>query len=79
LFYGTFSKPESVVGVWDAFELEFEEALLSVSSELEVPCSALQEQNNQYKVNNYRFFNLQIKVRNNIHLLLVRVENQEDL
>jgi hypothetical protein len=68
-----------VVGVWDAFELEFEEALLSVSSELEVPCSALQEQNNQYKVNNYRFFNLQIKVRNKFHLLLVRVENQEDL
>jgi hypothetical protein len=76
LFYGTFSKPESVVGVWDAFELEFEEAL---SSELEVPCSALQEQNNQYKVNNYRFFNLQIKMRNKFHLLLVRVENQEDM
>jgi hypothetical protein len=65
-----------VIGVWDAFELEFEEVL---SSELEVPCSALQEQNNQYKVNNYRFFNLQIKVRNKFHLLLVRVENQEDM
>jgi hypothetical protein len=61
-----------MVGANDAFEVELEEAL---SSELGLS-SALQEQNNQYKVNNYLslFFNLQIKRANEFHFLIGRVE-----
>jgi hypothetical protein len=61
-----------MVGANDAFEVELEEAL---SSELGLS-SALQEQNNQYKVNNYLsfFFNLRIKRANEFHYLIGRVE-----